>query len=96
MRHPGFSLIDVLQPCVSFNKVNTYAWYKERCRKLGPDHDPTDFQAALARALEFGERIPIGILWQGDRPAFGPLPAKPLAAKEPDRAALAAVLASYA
>jgi 2-oxoglutarate/2-oxoacid ferredoxin oxidoreductase subunit beta len=96
LRHPGFSLIDVLQPCVSFNKVNTYAWYQERCYTLGPDHDPTDFQAALTRALEFGEHIPIGILWQGSRPAFGPLPEAPLASREPDSGALETVLASYA
>ena len=32
--HPGFSLIDVLQPCVSFNRVNTWEWYQERCKPL--------------------------------------------------------------
>ena len=96
VRHPGFSLIDVLQPCVSFNKVNTYAWYKERCYRLGEEHDPTDRQAALARAMEFGERIPLGVLWKSDRPAFGPLPPTPLAVQEPDKAALADILAGYA
>ena len=96
VRHPGFSLIDVLQPCVSYNKVNTYSWYKERCYQLGDEHDPTDRQAALARAMEFGERIPLGVLWKSDRPAFGPLPPTPLAVREPDRAVLADILASYA
>jgi len=96
VRHPGFSLIDVLQPCVSFNKVNTYTWYKERCYRLGDDHDPTDRQAALARAMEFGDRIPIGVLWKSERPAFAPLPPSPLALREPDRAVLADILAGYA
>ncbi|MHC1788815.1 2-oxoacid:ferredoxin oxidoreductase subunit beta [Solidesulfovibrio sp.] len=96
VRHPGFALIDVLQPCVSFNKTNTYAWYKERCFRLGDAHDPADRPAALEKALEFGDRIPIGILWKSDRPAFGPLPGGPLALKEPDRGVLADILAGYA
>jgi 2-oxoglutarate ferredoxin oxidoreductase subunit beta len=58
VRHKGFSLVDILQPCVSFNKVNTFAWYKERVYKLGQEHDPRDFGAAMDRAMEFGERIP--------------------------------------
>ncbi|MFW6325083.1 MAG: 2-oxoacid:ferredoxin oxidoreductase subunit beta, partial [Desulfovibrionales bacterium] len=40
VRHRGFSLVDIFQPCVSFNKVNTHKWYKEHCYKLD-DHDPT-------------------------------------------------------
>jgi len=95
-RHPGFSLIDVLQPCVSFNKVNTFAWYKERCVKLGNDHDPTDLRAAFSRAMEFGDTIPIGVLWKSDRPTFGPMPDGPLAVREPDMAALAEILEGYA
>lgn len=95
-RHPGFSLIDVLQPCVSFNKVNTFAWYKERCYTLGEDHDPTDFQAALAKAMEFGDRIPLGVVWQSARPAFAVTSATPLAAREPDMAALSEIIQSYA
>jgi len=95
-RHPGFSLIDVLQPCVSFNKVNTFAWYKERCYKLGGDHDPTDFQAALAKAMEFGDKIPIGVLWTSDRPAFPLTDAGPLAGREPDMAALSQIIEGYA
>ena len=95
-RHPGFSLIDVLQPCVSFNKVNTYAWYKERCYKLGDDHDPSDPRAALERAMEWGERIPIGILYTNDRPAFGVGAKTPLATQEPDRGALREIIEGYA
>lgn len=96
VRHPGFSLIDVFQPCVSFNKVNTFAWYKERCYLLGDDHDPTDRAAALERALEFGDRIPLGVLWKNDRPPFGSVPDGPLAAREPDMGVLAGILEGYA
>ena len=67
--HPGFSLVDILQPCVSFNKINTHAWYRKRCYPL-TDHDPTDLSAALTRALEFGDRIPLGILRQVSAPDF--------------------------
>jgi len=95
-RHAGFSLIDVLQPCVSFNKVNTYAWYKERCYRLGEDHDPTDRRTALERAMEFGDRIPLGVIWKHDRPAFGPMPEEPLARREPDMGVLASILQEYA
>ena len=70
IRHPGFALVDILQPCVTFNKVNTYQWYKERVYKLPEDYDPSDRQAALAKALEWGERIPIGVIYQSDRPAL--------------------------
>jgi len=69
--HKGFSLIDVLQPCVSFNKVNTFSWYKNRCYQLSPDHDPSDWNAALDVAFEWGEKIPIGVIYQSSRPVFG-------------------------
>ncbi len=68
--HRGFSLIDVLQPCVSFNKVNTFAWYKERCKPLPPTYNPTDWEAAMKVAREWGDRIPIGIIYRNDRSPF--------------------------
>jgi 2-oxoglutarate ferredoxin oxidoreductase subunit beta len=70
IRHKGFALIDVLQPCVSFNHVNTFAWYKQRVYKLGEGYDPTDRIAAFQKALEWGDKIPIGVIYQKDRPAF--------------------------
>jgi len=71
MRHRGFSLIDVLQPCVSFNRVNTYEWYRSRVYELEQQgHDPRDHQAAAARAQEWGDRIPIGVFYQAERPEF--------------------------
>ncbi|MDO8784656.1 MAG: 2-oxoacid:ferredoxin oxidoreductase subunit beta [Syntrophales bacterium] len=70
VEHRGFSLIDVLQPCVSFNKVNTFAWYKKRCYQLSPDYDPTEWRAAIEVADQWGEQIPIGIIYRNDRPAF--------------------------
>ena len=60
IKHHGFTLIDILQPCVSFNHVNTFQWYKQRVYKLGDEYDPTDKAAALKKAEEWGNKIPIG------------------------------------
>jgi 2-oxoglutarate ferredoxin oxidoreductase subunit beta len=67
--HRGFSMIDILQPCVTFNKLNTYAWYRERVYKLS-EHDPYNRSLAFEKALEWGEKIPIGIIYRNERPAF--------------------------
>lgn len=70
VEHKGFSLIDVLQPCVTFNKINTFGWYKKRCYKLPETHDPSNFEAALKLAYEWGDKIPMGVIYKNDRPAF--------------------------
>ena len=70
INHKGFALIDILQPCVTFNKVNTYAWYQQRVYHIGQEHDPEDRKAAFARALEWGDRIPLGVIYRNDRPTF--------------------------
>ena len=71
MRHKGISLIDVLQPCISFNSVNTYGWYKKRVYDLfEEDHATDDFDGALRLSQEWGDRIPIGILYQKEKPGF--------------------------
>lgn len=72
MEHKGYALIDVLQPCVTYNKINTYDWYKQRVYKLDDDegHDPRDYDAAWAKAREWDERIPIGVIYQEDRPTY--------------------------
>lgn len=67
IKHKGFSLIDVLQPCVTFNKINTYQWYQQRIYKLGDEHDASDRAAAFAKTEEWGEKIPIGIYYQIER-----------------------------
>jgi 2-oxoglutarate ferredoxin oxidoreductase subunit beta len=72
IRHRGFALIDILQNCVSFNKVNTFKWYSSRVYKINeePDYNPGDRAMAFARAQEWGERIPIGILYKTERPSM--------------------------
>jgi 2-oxoglutarate ferredoxin oxidoreductase subunit beta len=67
VNHKGFALLDILQPCVTFNRINTYQWYKERVYKIGPEHDPKDRLAAFKLALEFGEKIPAGVIFKSER-----------------------------
>jgi len=66
--HKGFSLVDILQPCVTFNKINTYSWYSERVYKLGPDYNPENRLEAFQKAIEWGDKIPIGVIYRNNRP----------------------------
>jgi 2-oxoglutarate ferredoxin oxidoreductase subunit beta len=69
--HRGFALIDILQPCVSFNHKNTFQWYRERVYNLEDErYDPSDKKAALEKALMWGERIPIGIIYEENLPIY--------------------------
>ena len=72
VNHRGFSLIDVLQPCVSFNKKNTYKWYSERIYKLDADksYDLHDRALAFQKACEWGDRIPVGIIYRADKESY--------------------------
>jgi 2-oxoglutarate/2-oxoacid ferredoxin oxidoreductase subunit beta len=67
MDYKGFSVIDILQPCVTFNKVNTYAWYKDQSVKLDEGHDPSNKIEALTQALHWGNNdIQLGVLFRDD------------------------------
>ena len=81
----GFALLDILQPCPSFNRLNTFKWYKQRVRPIGPSHDPTDRAAAMALAMTWGDEIPIGVYYKSGRASFesqlGVLKAGPVAAR---------------
>jgi len=68
--HRGFSLINVLQPCPSWDKVHTYKYYQKRCHELGPDYDPQDRIRAFELSCETSERIPLGLLYTETRPAY--------------------------
>jgi len=70
INHKGFSLVDILQPCVTFNKVNTYDWYRQRVYHFTQDYDPQDKLGAFKKALEWGDRIPVGIIYRNQRPVF--------------------------
>ena len=72
INHRGFALIDILQPCVSFNHKNTYQWYRERVYKMEgeKDYNPSDKMAAFKKAQEWGDRIPIGVFFREDKPTY--------------------------
>lgn len=67
VHHKGFTLVDILQPCVTFNKINTFEWYKEKVYHVEPEYNPEDRTGAFKKALEWGERIPIGIIYRNHR-----------------------------
>jgi len=69
IQHRGFAFIDILQPCVAFN--NTWRFYNERVYELEKEgHDPSDWDAAYKKALEWGDRIPIGLFYKEERPTL--------------------------
>ena len=70
MKFKGYALVDILQPCVSFNKINTFQWYSKRIYKLEENYDCTDRLKAMEKAMEWGDRIPIGILYQQEKQTF--------------------------
>lgn len=67
--HKGFSVVDAMQPCVTFDKVHTYQWYRARLYRLADEkYEHTNKFKALEKAMEWGERIPVGLLYKEDRP----------------------------
>jgi 2-oxoglutarate/2-oxoacid ferredoxin oxidoreductase subunit beta len=97
IRHRGFALVDILQPCVTYNHVNTAQWYKERVYDLAAErHDSSSAEAARGRAWEWpnsegnDERIPVGVFYRKERPVqgdgFPALKRRPLVESKPDLA----------
>jgi 2-oxoglutarate ferredoxin oxidoreductase subunit beta len=72
IEHNGFALIDILQPCVSFNRVNTFKWYSDRVYKIDADssYDAEDRLNAFQKAQEWGDKIPIGVFYRNRRPTM--------------------------
>ena len=69
--HKGLSIIDILQPCVTFNKHFTHEFFQQNCYYLGTDHDVTNRQQAFNKSLEFGiKQIPLGIFYRVDTPSY--------------------------
>ena len=66
INHKGFSFVDTLSPCVTFNKLNTYSWFNERVYQLN-NHDATDLVSAYEKGIEWGDKIPIGIFYKNER-----------------------------
>ena len=100
IQHRGYALVDCMQPCVTYNKLNTYDWFRARVYKLEEEegYDPSSRDMAWQKAQEWGDRIPIGILYQTeDRPTYeeqvselqaGPLVRQPMNGRVNDYEAL--------
>lgn len=70
IEYPGYALVDILQPCVTFNKVNTFAYYKSRVYHIDEEHDPSNQIEAMKLAMEFDEKIPIGVIYREEKESF--------------------------
>lgn len=69
IQHKGFSLVDLFQPCVTFNKLNTYQWFKDNTYYLEDSYDPHNKVEAFKRALE-EDKLPLGIFYVEERKTF--------------------------
>ena len=88
LSHKGFSLVDVLSPCVTYNKIQTYQWFRDRVYTLeDEEHDTNDLKQALSKSYEWESKIPIGVFYKADKPTYdgdepalqdGPLVNQPL------------------
>lgn len=71
IEHKGFSLINVLQPCVTFNKINTYRYYLQHVYKLPEDYKTEDIKEAMQKGLEvLEEKFPLGVLYKVERLSY--------------------------
>jgi 2-oxoglutarate ferredoxin oxidoreductase subunit beta len=72
IKYKGFALIDVLQPCVSFNKKNTFDWYSKRIYRVNDDnsYNPEDRLAAFQKSSEWGDKIPVGIIYKIEKNTY--------------------------
>lgn len=62
--HPGFALLDVYQPCVTYNKLNTHLWFQQRVYKLETEgYIPNDRKKAWETSWQ-EERMPIGLFYE--------------------------------
>jgi len=101
IQHKGYALVDVFQPCVSFNKTNTFQWFKDNAYYLDESHDPTNRQAAFQKATEAGP-WPLGIFYVNtDKIPFEETTglytqdSRPLYERDPDLGRLAALVDQF-
>ena len=68
LSHRGYALCDIFQPCVSFNKTNTYKWFKDHTYYLEDSYNPGDRIRAFERATD-PTRFPLGVIYTNPRKA---------------------------
>lgn len=84
MKHKGFALVDIFQPCVTFNKIQTYAYFLKNTYNLDKEegYDRSNWKAAMEKAMQ-SDKFPVGILYQAEQPVYED--------QDPGRAEVAAV-----
>lgn len=70
IEYPGYAFVDILQPCVSFNKINTFAYYKSKVYHLPEDYDASNKGKAFELELNLTEKIPTGIIYKEEKPNY--------------------------
>lgn len=70
IEYPGYAFVDIMQPCITFNKINTFAFYKNAVEPLDEDYDPTDKLAAMKLVMDSGDKIPTGIIYRENKTEF--------------------------
>ena len=68
--HKGYALIDILQPCVTFNHINTFKWYKDNTYTLDDNYDYTNKLQTLEKAIEWDNGIPLGIIYKEEKSEY--------------------------
>lgn len=96
--HKGYALVDVFQPCVVFNKQNTYQWFKEKSYYVDGNHDKTDKMKALELAFDL-DRLALGVIYQREgKPTYETLVREgsaPLYEKSFDTGAFKKLIGTY-
>lgn len=67
--HKGFSLVDIFQPCTTFNKINTYPWFKENTYYLDENYPADNRMLAFEKAVET-EKFPLGVFYKQEKTTF--------------------------
>ncbi|WP_026890064.1 2-oxoacid:ferredoxin oxidoreductase subunit beta [Lacrimispora aerotolerans] len=70
IEYPGYAYVDIMQPCITFNKINTFAYYKNAVMPLPEDYDHTDKLEAMRIAMGLDDKIPTGIIYREDKADF--------------------------
>ncbi len=69
VNHKGFALVDLLQPCVTYNKLNTYKWFDENTYYLRENYRSDNRVEAFKKSLE-KEKVPLGVFYEKERETF--------------------------
>ncbi len=72
LKHKGFSLVEVLSPCVTHNKIDTYQWFKSNIYDVDkdPKYDPTNKKKAWDIFSRHEEKLPVGMIFRESRPTY--------------------------